>query len=187
MSDAQIVAYYSQQKNEKSCGQFREGQLEHINQGLSLPIRKEARKWFKPVLASALLASFGCETQSQTKPPKTEIITEHNELGDPDKIGKVCIDTTIRETGEVETSFEPRKFTHVKSLDSTTEVSKDLKPVIINHDLIEDRDYPVLGGVPAINYEDTERGEVYFKGDINLTSDTVATKTKWHERIFKKK
>lgn len=188
MSDAQIVAYYSQKKNEKSCGQFRNGQLEHINKGLSRPAIKESKSWFKPILASALLASFGCETQTNKEVTKTEVTTDDADSGDVDLIGKICVDTTNRETSKVKTDFQPRKITQVKSLDTTKRKIQTLDAVHINEIIPspEERDYQ-LGGIPAISYDETVRGELNMKGNITLEKDSVSTKVPWHQRIFRRK
>ena len=138
-------------------------------------------------MASALLASFGCETQSTKESTKTEVSIDHEDSGDVDVIGKIGVDNTNKETGEAKTDFQPRKFTEVKSLD-TSRKTQNINEVHIEKMVTSpERDYEVLGGIPAIEYDETTRGEVNIKENINIKEDSIETKDPWLQRIFRRK
>lgn len=183
-TDAQIIAHYSQKKNEKTCGQFRNGQLENLNKGLALPEKRYKTSFIRPILASALLSTAACSQEEVHL--KGAVRVENNPQiiqQDSVKNSQVQPDTLSSTTNE---KFEPRKVTHVKSLKNTVADTINVQAVhetVIIHNVVEfpDRRNEHLGGVPAISYEELE---IHKRGEVTVSAPKQ--KTNWFRRIFRK-
>lgn len=189
MSDAQIVAFYAKSENEKTCGQFRFGQLEHINKGLALPERKVKTSFFRPLLASAILSTAAaCASDERTLgEPQVHVDNHENDTIPKDTTAsQLQSDTSASSEKE---KFQPRKFTHIdgkKSIDTLVvkETQIPEKPTINYIDFPEDREIQ-LGGIPQVTYEENERFkemEQYERGEVEFKP--VEQKDTLLNRIF---
>ncbi len=190
MSDAQIIAFYAQKGNEKTCGQFRTGQLEHINKGLALPERKVKTSFFRPILASVILSTaVACAKDKRTLgAPQVHVDNRENDTIPKDTTASQLQSDTS--TSIKKEKFEPRKITYVQSMKTTdtliVEEAQVFEKVIISKQL----DYPnekdvQLRGVPQISYDEREyyeQMEQEEKGKVEIKP--VKKKDTFLNRIF---
>lgn len=159
LSDEKTVAFYTKQDNADTCGNFRIGQLEHINYTLHQN-RKEAKTFsLKPFFATALLSAAACTVQDKEK-------LAASSLEKPELIQ----DTLIREkvtpnNDKVENThptpakkFEPRKITYVDELTPKDSINEQSLPAIYvkersNQGTTVIREVTRTAGVPMIHYE----------------------------------
>lgn len=96
MTNEQVIDYFLQAKNKKTCGNFSSKQLDFINHQLKGQSHSyHSRSFLKPVLAVALLSTASCHSPNVTGETKVEKTTV-NGTTDPNKDfsfrGKVDID-----------------------------------------------------------------------------------------------
>jgi hypothetical protein len=182
LSDEQVIAFYSKKENAKECGNFRVGQLEHINKNLSAPKKVERFSFFKPILASVLLSSAACSDTTKKVAPTHREETKTQPV-DERILGQVCTEHQKDTLAKTE-QFQTRKITHVKSLSKNKDSIKTQS--FPEHEVFDDiRPYPEMdvhrtAGVPMISYD-----ESHTRGLVEPTP--AKKKRSFFQRIFKRK
>jgi hypothetical protein len=118
MSDEQVIAFYSNKAHAQTCGNFRLGQLEHINKTLALDAPKtKSTSYLKPILASVLLSSSACSDETPQE--------------------KVRVNTTSISVSEKEHSIiEAKNETHDENSLEATKKRQFERPISTKKDTI---------------------------------------------------
>ncbi len=176
-TDRQIIAFYEESNNASTCGRFRVGQLEKLNENINAPIPKRHTNFLRPILATALLTA-ACSSEMEQGEINVEPLKDNSEQ----------LRDTVFRMGKVAQSEKNKAKKHIQSTNvGVSPIEKDTikikEQVLIETNVVHT--YPTVtkinetyhtAGIPVIDY-DERINELHTVGIV------VNKNYPWYKRV----
>jgi hypothetical protein len=176
-TDKQIISFYANSKNTTTCGRFRIGQLENLNDSLHPPIHKKQYNFLRPIVASALLTA-ACSSERVQGEIKMEPNTNRTEQPKDSTIHRTLGEVGIVHENYPTTNSGKSESTEIRIKKDTSFKEKNLPEtrVVRNYPSVtEINEVYHTAGVPIMTYDDEIQIQVMFGQTLK--------KVRWYNRL----